>query len=38
MRVLARYSRFVDDATFRAQFDDEVIALAEQLFDMKRPW
>lgn len=38
MAVLARYARFVDDASFRAQFDDEVIALAEQLFDMKRPW
>ena len=38
MAVLARYGRFVDDASFRAQFDDEVIALAEQLFDMKRPW
>ena len=38
MAVLARYARFVDDASFCAQFDDEVIALAERLFDMKRPW
>jgi hypothetical protein len=38
MAVLARYAQFVDDASFCAQFDDEVIALAEQLFDMKRPW
>jgi hypothetical protein len=38
MAVLERYARFVDDASFCAQFDDEVIALAEQLFDMKRPW
>jgi hypothetical protein len=38
MAVLARYARFADDPAWRAQFDDEVIALAEQLFDMNRPW
>lgn len=38
MAVLERYARFVDDDSWRAQFDEEVITLAEQLFDMKRPW
>jgi hypothetical protein len=38
MAVLERYARFVDDASWRAQFDDEVVALAERLFGMKRPW
>lgn len=38
MAVLERYARFVADASWRAQFDDEVIALADRLFGMKRPW
>ena len=38
VEVLKRYAGFVDDAEWRDQFDDEVIALARQLFDMERPW
>lgn len=38
MAVAERYRRFVDEHEWRVQFDDEVIALAEQLFGMKRPW
>ncbi|MGB8508917.1 MAG: hypothetical protein WCD76_10950 [Pyrinomonadaceae bacterium] len=38
MAVQARYSRFVNESWWRIEFDDEVVALAEQLFGMKRPW
>jgi hypothetical protein len=38
MEVLQRYQRFLGDAGWRGQFDDEAVALAEALFDMKRVW
>lgn len=38
MAVQDRYKRFVNESWWRVQFDDEVVALAEQLFGMKRPW
>ncbi|HEX8145182.1 MAG TPA: hypothetical protein VF553_21630 [Pyrinomonadaceae bacterium] len=38
MAILLRYTRFVVEPWWRVQFDDEVIALAEQLFGIKRPW
>lgn len=38
MAVHLRYERFVNESWWRIQFDDEVIALCEQLFGMKRPW
>ena len=38
MAVRARYGRFLNESWWRSQFDGEVVALAEQLFGMKRPW
>jgi hypothetical protein len=38
MAVQERYERFVNENWWRVQFDDEVVALAAQLFGMKRPW
>lgn len=38
MDVLKRYAQFVDEPWWRESFDDESIALAEELFGMKRPW
>ena len=38
MAVLNRYAGFVDDAEWRGHFDDEVVALACELFGMQRPW
>jgi hypothetical protein len=38
MDVLGRYRQFVSQQWWRDCFDDETIALSEQLFGMKRPW
>jgi len=38
MDVLQRYIHFVDDPSWRNQFDSDVIFLAEKLFGMERPW
>jgi hypothetical protein len=38
MAVLDRYKQFLDDLEWRAHFDDEAVALADALFDVKRPW
>lgn len=38
MRVDRRWERFAADAKWRAQFDDELVAIARELFGMERPW